>query len=291
MTGADGVFAATGLAAGQYTVRLDLPDGLAGEVWPKTIDLVDARGCAEVQGEAFADGRVSGQVVDAAARPIAGLTVELRVPAGLDAALGPEPLRALTDAAGRYEISRVPAGRFVIGINTRRDGEGRLSEPRLFLPGVASLASATRVRVAEGERVTVENFVVPGAFRFVSLTGVVFDASGTPAANARVYLKGPAESDYLLGEPVVTGPDGRFTLAAVAGRSYRLFAERPARCVSRRADRLVRAGDGGRRARDPARKAPAAAPVLMAGPRFDRARHGSATLFARRCNTSGGQLV
>jgi hypothetical protein len=227
VTGSDGVFAATGLAAGRYTARLDLPDGFAGEVWPKTIDLVDARGCAEVQAEAFADGRVGGQVVDAAARPIAGLTVELTVPAGLDAALGPERLRALTDAAGRYEIRRVPAGRFVIGINTQRDGQGQLIEPRLFLPGVASLASATRVRVAEGERVTVENFVVPGAFRFVSLTGVVFDASGTPAANARVYLKGPAESDYVLGEPVVTGPDGRFTLAAVAGRSYRVFAERP----------------------------------------------------------------
>ena len=93
VTGAGRRFAATGLAAGRYTARLNLPDGFAGEVSPKTIELVDARGCAEVQAEAFADGRVGGQVVDAAARPIAGLTVELTVPAGLDAALGPERLR------------------------------------------------------------------------------------------------------------------------------------------------------------------------------------------------------
>ncbi|MEO7270882.1 MAG: carboxypeptidase regulatory-like domain-containing protein [Vicinamibacterales bacterium] len=227
VTGADGRFAVTGLAAGRYALRLELAEGLAGEVYPSTIELRDARGCAEVRAEAFADGRVTGRAVDPAGRPIAGLTIDLTLPAGIDNPLGPERLHALTDGSGRFEIGPVPPGRFVVGVNTRRDGEGRLLEPRYFYPGVDALAAATRVAVAAGQRVALKEFVLPAAVRFVPVTGVVVDASGAPAANARVYLKGASETGYVLGEPVVTGVDGRFTLAAIAGRSYRVFAERP----------------------------------------------------------------
>ena len=124
VTDAAGRFAAEGLAAGRYTASLELTDGLYAEGWPKTIELADARGCAEVRATVYADGRVSGRVVDASGRPVAGLTVELTVPAGLDEPLGPERLRDLTDSEGRYEIGHVPAGRFVVGINTERDREG-----------------------------------------------------------------------------------------------------------------------------------------------------------------------
>jgi len=227
LTGADGRFAAAGLPAGRYVARLELPDGLAGEVWPGTIELKDARGCAEVRGEAFADGRVTGRAVDVAGRPIAGLTIDLTVPAGIDAPLGPERLHAVTDAAGRFEVAPVPAGRFIVGVNTRRDGEGRLIEPRFFHPGVDALAAATRVTLTAGQRVVLEDFVLPATVSFVAVTGVVLDVNGAAAANARVYLKGPSETGYVLGEPVVTNADGRFALAAIAGRSYRVFAERP----------------------------------------------------------------
>jgi len=226
MTGADGRFAATGLSAGRYSVRLELADGLAGEVAPSTIELKDARGCAEAVAQAFADGRVAGRVVDAARRPIAGLTIDLTLPAGIDDSLGPERLHALTDATGRFEIAHVPPGRFVVGFNTRRDGEGRLIEPRFFYPGVEALPAATRVTLTAGQRVDLKDFVLPAAVDFVAISGVVLDANGAFAANARVYLKGASENSYVLGEPVVTGADGRFVLAAMAGRPYRVFAER-----------------------------------------------------------------
>jgi hypothetical protein len=54
----------------------------------------------------------------------------------------------------------------------------------------------------------------------------VLDANGVPVPNALVYLKGQTEADYILSEPAVTDRSGRFTLAALAGRNYRLFAER-----------------------------------------------------------------
>ena len=221
-----GRFVAEGLAAGRYTASLELTDGLYAEGWPKTIDLADARGCAEVRATAYADGRVSGRAVDAAGRPVVGLTVELTVPAGLDESPGPERLRDLTDGEGRYEIVHVPAGRFVVGINTERDREGRELEPRYFHPGVAVLTGATRVMLRPGERVALPDFKLPRDVVFVAVSGLVLDPDGAPAPGARVYLKGQADVDYILSEPAITDASGRFTLAAVAGRPYRLFAER-----------------------------------------------------------------
>jgi 5-hydroxyisourate hydrolase-like protein (transthyretin family) len=227
VTGADGRFSAEGLAAGRYTATIDLPDGLYAEGWPKTIDLRDARSCAEVHATTFVDGRVTGRAVDSSGRPVAGLTVEVTAPAGLDEPLGPERLRDLTDSDGRFEIVHIPAGRFVVGINTQRNRDGALLEPRLFHPGVPALTGATRINLKAGERVALRDFVLPRDVVFVPISGIVLDADGAPAAGARVYLKGQAEADYILSEPAITDARGRFTLAAIEGRGYRLFAERP----------------------------------------------------------------
>jgi 5-hydroxyisourate hydrolase-like protein (transthyretin family) len=226
MTGTDGRFSAEGLAAGRYDAVLELPEGVYADGWPRQIEVRDARSCAELHVAAFADGRVSGRVVDAAGRPIRGLTIELTIPAGLDEPAGPERIRDLTDGDGRYELARIPAGRFVVGINTqpRQGGE---PEPRLFHPGVAALTAATRVPLRAGERVTLGDFQLPRELVYVALSGVVLDAGGVPAADARVYLKGQAEADYILSEPAITDSSGRFVLAGLAGRGYRIFAERP----------------------------------------------------------------
>jgi hypothetical protein len=226
MTGPDGRFLAAGLPAGLYTASLELPEGLYASGWPRTIDLPDARGCAEVQATALADGRVRGRAVDASGRPVAGLTIELTQPAGLDDPAGSERLRDLTDSQGFYEIVHVPAGRFVVGINTRRGREGGTPEPRVFHPGVTSLEGATRVLLKPGERMTLDDLKFPPDLLFVQISGIVLDPDGAPAGNARVFLKGQAEGDYILSEPAIADPNGRFSLAAVAGREYRLFAER-----------------------------------------------------------------
>ena len=226
VTDADGRFLAQGLPAGLYTASLELPDGLYANGWPRTIDLPDARSCAEVEVLAFPDGRVKGRAVDASGRPIAGLTVELTPPAGLDDSAGPERLRDLTDSQGFYEIAHVPAGRFVVGINTQAARGGATPEPRVFHPGVTSLVGATRVLLKAGERVVLKDLKFPPDLLFVEISGIVLDPDGAPAGNARVFLKGQAEGDYILSEPAIADANGRFSLAAVSGRGYRLFAER-----------------------------------------------------------------
>jgi protocatechuate 3,4-dioxygenase beta subunit len=225
-TGADGSFSAEGLKAGRYWVHADLQEGLYAQGPPQVVDLSDDRSCGEAHFLAFADGRVSGRVVDAMGRPIPGLTIELTVAAGLDETPGPERLRALTDGDGRYEIERIPPGRFIIAINTERNRNGALLQPRVFYPGVTALSGARGVSLKSGERVQLRDFMLPRDLTVIAVSGIVLDAAGLPAPNAQVYLKGEAGDDYILGEPAVTDPNGRFTLATIAGRNYRLFAER-----------------------------------------------------------------
>ncbi len=173
---------AQGLPAGLYTASLELPDGLYANGWPRTIDLRDARSCAEVAVLALPDGRVKGRAVDASGRPIAGLTVELTPPAGLDDSAGPERLRDLTDSQGLYEIAHVPAGRFVVGINTQAARGGATPEPRVFHPGVTSLAGATRVLLKAGERVVLKDFQFPPDLLFVAFSGSCSTQTAHPLA-------------------------------------------------------------------------------------------------------------
>ena len=166
-------------------------------------------------------------MVDAGGRPVPGSTIELTVPVGLDSPLGPERIRTVTRGDGQFELARVPAGNFVVGINTQRGREGALPDPRVFYPGVPTLTGARRIAVAAGERVDLADFVLPASVKYVAISGLVTDAGGVPTAAARVYLKGPVEADYILSEPVETDGSGRFVLAAIEGRDYRVFAERP----------------------------------------------------------------
>jgi hypothetical protein len=155
-----------------------------------------------------------------------GLTVDLTVPAGLEQLPGPERIRALTDHDGRYELVHVPPGRFILGINMMRDRDGGFPHPPVFYPGVEQLADAQRIALAPGQRTEMNDFVLPSDLGYVQISGSVVEADGAPAAGARVYLKGPEETDYVLSEPAVADRDGRFVLAALGGRKYRLFAER-----------------------------------------------------------------
>jgi hypothetical protein len=87
-------------------------------------------------------------------------------------------------------------------------------------------AAAREIVLSGGERVRADDFVLPADVRYVPLAGVVFDADGVPVGGVRVYLKGSAGEDYILTEPSLTDANGRFTIAALDGREYLVFAER-----------------------------------------------------------------
>lgn len=220
-----GEFAVVGLEPGAYTIGVDLAGSFRVDVSPEPVVIRDARGCAEAQANVYPDGRVSGRVLDASGKPVRGLTVDLTIPRPSDRGpTGPDAdrLRAVTGTDGRYEVAGVPPGRFVVGISAGREPAHTL---RAYHPGVTQESDAARFTVPEGGRVALGDFVIPASIRLLEISGVVLDSELTPVDAARVYLRGPAERDFILTEAVVTDVSGRFTIAAIE-QEYLLFAER-----------------------------------------------------------------
>jgi hypothetical protein len=230
-TNRSGEFAVFGLEPGRYDVAVDPPGRSRIELDRPSLELRDVRGCATVEAGAYPDGRVTGRVVDAAG-PVRGLTLDLTVPDAIDRSgpTGPERLRTVTRGDGSYEFAGVPPGRFLVGINTRPEGSMRI-HPTVFHPGVIRASESAALVMAAGGRVELGDLAVPGTIRYVEITGSVVTGTRTPAEGARVYLKGPAERDFIVTEPVLTDLNGRFTIAGLSGAAYALFAEGPERSV------------------------------------------------------------
>ena len=225
-TAADGSFEVAVLA-GKYTVRVDLPDELH-MYGPVTTEVRDLRGCAEVPLVAHWNGRVFGRVVNAAGDPVPGFAVELKpVATPKDSPFMPH-LRTRTDAAGQYEISKVPPAAYYVGSDLWRSGP-QGPDLRAGPVGLEALlmdeSSAPRViEVGHGMKTGAPDFVVPERIKLAEIRGVVFDANGTPAAGAQVSMWVDADGALDGSVSVQTDETGRFTMTAIAGRKYRLVA-------------------------------------------------------------------
>jgi hypothetical protein len=219
-TDASGRFAVDGLEAGTYSVRLETAPTHYGELRFSELELPDRRGCVDTSGIVAYDGRVRGRVVDQHGRGVPGFTVDLTVLAGLEYPEGAERIHAVTNADGEYEITRVPPGSYLIGVNTApQDEEPKL--PRLFHPGVTSIRQATGVKLGPGERTAIAPLVLPQNVRTVPVSGLVVDPDGAPAAGVTVFLAG----DSVRGAPVVSDSSGRFVITAFEGFVFKVFAQ------------------------------------------------------------------
>ena len=220
MTDAAGDFRVESRGPGTYRVSVNVPERFYSDDPATTVTLRDPRSCAAVAATLHDNGQVAGRVVDAAGRPVAGLTMEFG-PSGK----GPGT-RIVTGRDGRYALARVPPGRFVLSVPAGPSPASGGRTARLFYPGVEALTASSRIAVAPGARTNLADFRIPAHHQYVAVSGVVFDADGTPAEGARVFLKGVGEEDRIVSEPVAADFMGGFVIAARAGTEYRLFAER-----------------------------------------------------------------
>ena len=215
---------------GAYRVSVTVPERFYSDAPSSLVTLGDSRSCAHLVQTLYDNGQVTGRVIDASGRPIAGLTIELDTTSSLSMTHGWRRRgggrRTVTDRGGRYTLGRIPAGRFVLSLPpapARATSAGWL---RVFHPGVELASAATRVTLAAGERKDLADFRIPTGQKYVAVPGVVFDVGGAPAEGARVFLKGVGEGDRIVSEPVVADFMGRFVIAAREGFEYRIFAER-----------------------------------------------------------------
>jgi hypothetical protein len=217
---ANGTFSVDGLSAGRYTVSVEAPAAHYALVDPEDFDFPDPRACVDVRVEVRHDGRVAGRVVDAAGVAVPGLTIDLTTPAELRESYGSR-LTAVTGEDGAFEVTRVPPGRYVVGLNTETRGSPGLLT---LYPGVDDVAGAKVIEVDPGGPVSIGTWQLPKDLKFLPITGTVVEVSGGLAAGTLVYLRDPG-SGRIIGFPVTADERGRFAIAALAGREYEIFAE------------------------------------------------------------------
>ena len=190
------------------------------------ITIRDLRACAEADVTIAFDGRIRGRVLDAALQPVAGVTVDALVSG---ARSSPNSTAAVSDAAGAYEIAKVPPGRYAIGINARKPyarsrGLGRA----IYFPGVETVDAARPVTLGEGDAVSLDDFTLTPQAVFVQAVGIVVTESGLPAPGAKIYLiRDEPNMFQIFSGPLVTDAAGHFTLAIPRGEPVKITAELP----------------------------------------------------------------
>ena len=216
-----GRFAVDGLAPGRYSVRFEVAEGQYATLLWADPELRDPRGCADASAIVAYDGRIAGRVLDAAGRPMPGLTLNLT---GRVTERYPNQ-QTLTRDDGSFEFVHLPAGTFVVGIHTDQPDQAASPLPIVFYPGATTVERATRIRLKGGERSELAPLVLPESVRPVVLGGLVLDAGGAPAPGVRVFAKGAGDAAFITGLPVETDALGRFRITGFEGVGLKLFAE------------------------------------------------------------------
>jgi uncharacterized GH25 family protein len=181
--------------------RMELPDPAEGHAWP------------ELRIVLHPGRTVSGLVVDAQQRPVAGAQAVLQPASPTNllqrvlTARNVERIEppAVTDAAGRFVIKNIPGGTFDLKVRAR--GFGPLTVPGLTVPAGNGGTDLGTVVLAPG----------------TALRGLVVDAQGQPIAGVEIRIKAPDRDAFPLPAmpdrgPVeaVSGADGTFLLEDLA---------------------------------------------------------------------------
>jgi|GEM_PF-268012 len=208
ITGADGKALIDGLPRAEHWIVAEAP-GRARASTPLALGTVAAEGPRPVLLVLGPEHTLDVEVVSEQGAPIASAEVEVT-------ARDPLPVGARAGADGRAHVDRLSAGPYIV---------------RARAPG---LEEVTQRGVAEGATVRIT------LRRLATVVARVVDASGAPAAGARVQIAGaslwPARSSD-------TDASGAVKIASLATGAYALRATRGADVSPTELDVAVRGGD------------------------------------------------
>jgi hypothetical protein len=205
-----GKFTVSGMSAGNYKIRLSLPKGLTTGGNEQGIELAE-KGCASVYFGVESDGRLAGTVFDASGQPFEKAEIVIME-------FGKEKYRGYwnivySDKEGKYELTRIPPGRYLLGI--RFDGMTSQDRPfpRTYYPGSADPQQATVIPIGDGQWIEKFNLYLPALPREYIVEGVVVWPDGRPASAARV---GYMSNESILYSAKVDS-NGQFSFKAYEG--------------------------------------------------------------------------
>jgi hypothetical protein len=240
-TDADGRYEMKELAGGRYSVSVDRSGYLTlryGQRRPleaaKPLQVLDGQTVEKVNFMLPRTGLIAGQVVDEVGDAVAGATIfafrseywqgrRQLVPSGP---------AAKTDDAGRYRITGLSPGTYVVRAMTREtwtvthgDTKETMAFAPTYFPGTPDVSVAQRVTVGIGQQISGVNFpMVPG--KTVSVSGTAVNSHGRPLAQVMLVQSalGPNGGFTGSGGSSVVAADGTFRIRDVAPGEYTLVA-------------------------------------------------------------------
>lgn len=246
-TDALGRFRLTGLRPGTLTLKLRLADGLEAYKSERLLKFAFG-GCASEDFYVADNGRIGGRVLDAEGNPVEGVGVVVLGTTGWSTSW-----YARTDAEGRYKVSMVPPGQYMVGINIRGlpgaieadelpadftcpncnvlvdnfRPVGRVGGyPRVFYPGVSRTSRAGLVSVSVGQELRDVDLRLPPRPAEAVVKGRVLRADGAPAAFASVYFREVTYEDMIIFNYGIRADErGEFSFKTYTGGRYVVEAD------------------------------------------------------------------
>jgi hypothetical protein len=231
ITGPDGSYELR-VPVGTYDLRIDVPDDLLAGTW-RTVDVRDARGCAQADIAIRANGRITGRIVTARGDPLVKQVVQLfrfeRIPTlpgrpPREPYLGPAE-SVVTGQDGAFAFAGVAAGTYFVGVRLgEREPAGGRRAPILY-PGTTDPFAATGVALASRGLIVMDDFVLPASV--VLVRGTVRRFDGRPVSDVPVQFLSLDAAGRWAGSydsVVRTGSDGSFQFPSRAGVLHRVVA-------------------------------------------------------------------
>ncbi|HEX8634986.1 MAG TPA: carboxypeptidase-like regulatory domain-containing protein [Pyrinomonadaceae bacterium] len=223
LTDAEGKYELKDLPPGSYQVTPAYPPHLSANDGSELTE-VSARGCAQLDFYTHSNVRLKGRMLDAEGRPLSGVKVAMIAADGAETSL--KDLSTFTDQEGRYDLTAIPAGRYLLAFDLNSNWivapDAHPPYPRTYYPGVWMAARATVITVVEGENLPAYDLQLPPLPTNRAVEFVVTWPDGRPVGDAVLRLEHP---DYGWdGRPTrvkkVDGQEGRYQVTGFDGLTY-----------------------------------------------------------------------
>ena len=218
-TSASGEFSFADVPDGDYDLQVELPPGRTDISTPEVerVSLVRDTACVDIDLVARSTARVTGVLFDERGRPVADAQVDLYTPPYNPFRRDFEHLSTGSDAAGRFEFSAVPPGRYEGGVGVPRPGEYRP-----FSPARALVDGRPEIRVEPGATVAVAP-IVARRVEPVMVHGQL-SSPDVPQSGADIVVSTPEAGDTGGWRLATTDANGRFSAELYRGVRYRVWA-------------------------------------------------------------------
>ena len=241
-TDEDGVFEIYGLPPGKYFVEPEMPPGwkidpdfltysqsVVQDKYrrpemksPRQVAIMlEPKKHASVDIAFTVENSVRGRVLDPKGKGMSRVCVYLLQP-GEDG-FGPY---GCTDGKGRFEITQIPEGEYVLIANKDGKPSNREPFPKVFYPNVTELERAAVISIRPGERLANIDIVIPKLEETITISGVLQYSDGKPVVEKWVKFKVTKPNEKIDGDvEEKTDNAGRFTLTVLKGLTGELSGE------------------------------------------------------------------